>query len=337
MAAPDLVGDTGNKYLEHSPKSAALICMGPSIVDYLTATMTQEFNHHWVDEVWAINMAVNGFRADVVFWLDDLKDQQTFRPPLMDALNYFGPPVITSKAHRDVVLNSYDYPIQEIAQMGIEILGKPYLNNGVAMAIAYALYKGIQRLHIFGADFSYPDRDFAESGRGCTETWVTIAGMKGMSVVLSPATSLMDGVKDHGIYGYKTQPDIKLKDGTTRKYVKEANMRFGKYVPEDSSGTGAANVDRQEPAGAPGAGGGAIAPHAAGGADYALEAACVAKATVTEPGRGLRDTAGPLGAEIGTLALHDSGGAGRQIPREAEIPLLHAAGNGGPGPAPAGA
>lgn len=355
MAGSDISGDTGNQhltseevvrqatqphYLKHSPKSAALVCMGPSVVDYLTATLTQEFKVDWVDEVWAINMACNSFRSDVVFWLDDLVDQHAFRPPLMEALNTYKIPVITSKAHRDIVPLSYDYPIDDIAPMAVELMGKPYLNNGVAMAIAYALHIGLERLHIFGADFSYPDRDFAESGRGCTETWVTIAGMKGMSVILSGSTSLMDGVKDHGVYGYKVQPDIRLKDGTVRKYVKDANQRFGKYVPEDSSSAaaaekGASDVDRHEPAGLPGAG--HPAGGAAGGADYALEAACVAKATVAEPGRGLRDSAGLLGGEIGALALHDSGGAGRQVPRETEIPLLYAAGLHGPGPAPAAA
>lgn len=223
------------KYLNHSPKKVALICMGPSATDYLTKTLTQEFDHRWVDETWAINMAVNPFRADVVFWMDDLVEQEKFKPNLFVALRKFGVPVITSTRRPQVLRKSYDYPIDEVARFSIPIFGKPYLNNGVAMAIAYALYKGVKEMHIYGADFSYPNRDYAESGRACVEAWLTIASVHGMNVSLCPNTSLMDSVKDHGIYGYSEQPAVHMPDGRIFQYKKVSEV-MGKYIPEDSSG-----------------------------------------------------------------------------------------------------
>lgn len=314
------------RFLDHSPKNVALVCMGPSVVDYLTATLTQEFRRDWVDEVWVINMACNSFRCDLIFWMDDLIQQKNFRAPLIAALDSYNIPVITSKSYPELVRQSYDYPIDPIAQIGTEILGKPYLNNGVAMAIAYALYKGVKRMTIYGADFSYPNRDFAESGRGCTETWVTIAGMKGMEVALCPGTSLMDTVKDHGIYGYAEQPEIRLKDGRVYKYFlpTEQGAR-GKYIPEDTSGVPHANS--QELTLKPGTVGKPDAADAAGGNDHPVEAERAAPVAACESGDGVQHPGGPGRAEVGTLALHDSGRGAGPVSEKAVEHVLHAAGD----------
>lgn len=251
------------RYLTHFPKKVALICMGPSVVDLLSETLTQEFNLDFADERWVVNMSTNCFRTDVVFWMDDLAQQYNFKPRLIEALRTFGEPVITSKSYPELVPNSYDYPLQEICSMPlgpkkvpiIDILGKPYLNNGVAMAIAYAMHKQVEILKIYGADFSYPNRDYAESGRACVETWIALASYAGVQVQLCPNTSLLDAVKDHGIYGYAEQPAIELPDGRVFQYKRPdpnsigrygvdaqphnrdlANAGVKGYVPEDSSG-----------------------------------------------------------------------------------------------------
>ena len=319
------------KILKHSPKTVALVCMGPSVVDYLTATLTQEFNHKWVDEVWVINMACNSFRADVVFWMDDLIQQHEFRAPLIDALNHWGVPVITSKAHPELVPKSYDYPIDDVARIAIPILGKPYLNNGVAMAIGYALHIGVKKMFIYGADFSYPNRDFAEPGQACTETWITIASTKGMEFALSPGTSLMDTVRDHGIYGYTDQPPITLANGQVFKYFRATEHGAkGKYVPENSSGA-SDNEHREGAAGQPGSRGEPIAAAPAGNGSNGIEAQRPAPAAVGEPGDGVRDrdTSGRI--EGGHLALHDSGGKGGPLPGQAGQPVPLAAGANGRG------
>jgi hypothetical protein len=207
-----------NIYLPHRPKTVALICMGPSILDYFGATLTQELTLKFADEVWALNMAANTIEHDVCFWMDDLNQQNNFRSGLIDLLRKRGKPVVTCTRYPTLVPTSYDYPISDIGAMAIPVWGKPYLNNGVAMAVAYAIWLGVKVLKVYGADFSYPNRDFAESGRACVECWVTLASMKGMEVQLCPNTSLMDNVKDHGIYGYAEQPTIHI-DGQSFKYI----------------------------------------------------------------------------------------------------------------------
>ena len=53
-------------HLQHNPKTVALIGMGPSLIDYMEETLTQEYGSDKKpapDEVWAINMASNLVRA----------------------------------------------------------------------------------------------------------------------------------------------------------------------------------------------------------------------------------------------------------------------------------
>ena len=233
-------GDAGDinmtkLYLKHNPKVVALVGMGPSIVDILSETLTQECSPQWCDEVWAINMVSNAIQHDVVFWMDDLEQQQNFKPGLFDLLRRRGKPLITSVARRDIVPMSYDYPLDEVAAISVPVFGKPYLTNGVAMAIAYAMWKGVETLKIYGCDFTYPNRNFAEEGRACTEAWISLASTRGMNVALSPSTSLFDTVADHGIYGYAQQPEIVLPDGVKFKYARK-DGEAGRYVATDSSG-----------------------------------------------------------------------------------------------------
>lgn len=238
------------RYLEHHPKTVALVGMGPSIGSMFNECLTQEFHPGKWDEVWTINMASMLVRHDVVIWMDDLDDQEKFKPGLFACLRRWGQPVITTKADRTIVPNSYDYPIDEVTALSMPIFGKPYFNNGVAMAIAYAIHKKVKRLCLYGCDFTYPNRNYAESGRGCTEAWLAVASMHGMELVLPEKTSLFDAVEpEKGVYGFKEQPKITLPDGriydpstgqvyepVKKEVKKEVKKPEGEYRPEDSSG-----------------------------------------------------------------------------------------------------
>ena len=275
------------KYYVHHPKKVALIGMGPSITDVFNDTLTQEAKLGWVDEVWAINMACNAFRHDVVFWMDDLKEQQKFRPELMLLLNKYGSPVITSKSYPDIVPNSYDYPIQEVSTVSFSIFGAPYFNNGVAMALAYALVLGVREFKIFGCDFTYPNRNFAESGRACVEAWITLALTRGMSVQLAPHTSLMDNVSQTGIYGYAEQPELMTPTGARFKFIKNEKDPHEGYKPEDSSGKETVN-ERSEVRTEAGTGVESNSSKANGGNGTAHKAGLSQKAATRRSRKGIR-------------------------------------------------
>ena len=226
-------------HLDHAPQTVSIVGMGPSVVDLLNETLTQELTTDWTDEVWAINMAGNVIEHDLLIWLDDLKRQQAFKPGLFDLIRKRGKPVLTSVAYPDIC-ESYDYPIQEVADLAMPWFGVPYLNNGVAMAIAYAIHKGVKRIKLYGCDFTYPERNFAEAGRACVEAWIAVACFKNIEVSVAPASSLFDKVNDQGIYGYAEQPIIVAPNGKPFQYRKPSeNARaavFAGYSASDSSG-----------------------------------------------------------------------------------------------------
>ena len=225
--------------LDHAPRTVSIVGMGPSLVDLLNETLTQELTTDWTDEVWAINMAGNVIEHDLLIWCDDLKKQQEFKPGLFDLIRKRGKPVLTSVAYPEIC-ESYDYPIDEVAALAMPWFGVPYLNNGVAMAIGYAIHKGVAKIKLYGCDFTYPQRNFAEAGRACVEAWIAIACAKNIEVSIAPHTSLFDKADDQGVYGYAEQPIIKCPDGRLFQYKKPSkdaqSAVFAGYNPTDSSG-----------------------------------------------------------------------------------------------------
>jgi hypothetical protein len=206
-------------------------------------------------------MASNIVHSDVVFWMDDLELQEAFKPALFAVLRRKGVPVITPTRYPEILPNSYDYPLDEVAAISIPVWGKPYLNNGVAMAVAYAYIKGVEILKMYGCDFSYPNRDYAESGRACVESWVTLGCLREklghgppMEIRMAPATSLFDSVDQKGIYGYKEQPEITLPNGMKWQFQTMGPTEYvtKPYQPEDSSGVENAKISNEGAVAQPG-------------------------------------------------------------------------------------
>ena len=90
------------------------------------------------------------------------------------------------------------YPLKEV----LESTGAPYLNNTVAMAIAYALHIGVKTLSLFGVDFTYPDAHISEKGRACCEFLLGLAAARGMEVRVPETTTLLDANMPDKFYGY---------------------------------------------------------------------------------------------------------------------------------------
>lgn len=240
---------TRKRYLKHSPKKVVLIGMGPSTIDLFTPTLTQEFSRDWADEVWTVNMAAHLFWHDLVFWMDDLKKQRDFKPNLITELNRRARPIMTAIAYRNVCPTSYDYPIDAVGKISFDIFGKIYLSNSIAQAIGYAIHKKVRVLKLYGCDFTYPDRNFAEAGRACVEAWCTAAITKyDMDIALCPRTSLFDTVSSStGVYGFAEQPEVKVGKGRKYKFIKREDAEASPYKPEDSSGVKNASISRNVP------------------------------------------------------------------------------------------
>ena len=318
------------RYLEHSPKKVWLVCMGPSCYDIFEPLLTQEATPDLYDEIWAINMASNVFWHDLVFWMDDLDAQDQAKPGLISMLRRKGTPVITSKAYPDILPNSYDYPLSECSVPSMALIGKPYMTNSVAQAIAYAMHIGVHTLRLYGADFTYPNRDFAESGRACVEFWIALAHQKQMKIELTPRTSLFDAIQDKGIYGYREQQDITLPNGDVFRYtpvaeaVQQGDPSGQAYTPKPPE------TDNEPVSGRLSGIDGELAAHSRDGSADANDAEPAESPAVDGSGQGLRDRVAAERDERPALAGADLRGAGGGVQETSQESL--SPGEGGPGP-----
>lgn len=189
------------------PKSVAILGLGPSVSQYLE--LSKRLGGRHVDEVWGINALGDVFACDVVFHMDDVRIQErraAARPEsniarMLAWLRKHPGPVITSRAHPDYP-GLIEFPLAAVLQ---EFGGWAYFNNTSAYAVAYAVFLGVERLEVYGNDFTYADAHHAEKGRGCVEFWLGVALARGIDVKVPHASSLLDSCcPEQRLYGYDT-------------------------------------------------------------------------------------------------------------------------------------
>ena len=116
---PDYRAGHTPRFLSHRPSTVALVGMGPSIKDLMAERLTQEAAPDFADEIWTINMTSMFLLHDVVIWMDDLHDQERFKPGLIAELRRRPKPLITAKSYPDILSQSYDYPLDEVVRLSM--------------------------------------------------------------------------------------------------------------------------------------------------------------------------------------------------------------------------
>jgi|TARA_R100000084_G_scaffold100140_1_gene54747 hypothetical protein len=182
-------------------KKVAIVGLGISQVDFAIGLQ----NGRTWDEVWCINSAAATYPCDRIFMLDpasrffDTQDAGKQTSVMCRVLSETETPVYTCELDSRVK-NPVMYPVEEVCND----TKCAYLNNTVAYAIAFALWNKVDRLDLFGIDFSYKENmHFAEAGRACVEFWISkcmsadiLIGISGRSTVLDsnvPATEKLYG------------------------------------------------------------------------------------------------------------------------------------------------
>lgn len=92
------------------------------------------------------------------------------------------------------------YPLGDV----LVSTGAIYLNNTVALALAFAMHIGVEKVVIFGADYTYPDAHISEKGRACLENLIGMCSRSGIQVMVPPESTLMDASApdEERFYGY---------------------------------------------------------------------------------------------------------------------------------------
>ena len=204
-------------------KHVAILGLGPSLDQYLEITKRLGGRSKLCDQVWAINALGDVFACDLVFHMDDIRIQEIRAAAAPDSniaamlpwLKTSPVPVVTSRSHPDYP-PLVDFPLEDV----LNNLGYDYFNGTAAYAVAFAIHIGVEKISLFGVDFSYPNQHQAEKGRACVEYWLGKAQERGIKISVPKSTTLLDAchTRAERLYGYDTlhvnfdmQPDGKVK------------------------------------------------------------------------------------------------------------------------------
>ena len=203
---------TGN-----TPESVLIVALGPTKSDLFEMTTAHEPPELVmdVDEVWGINAGANHLAGrvayDVLWVMDHLDGEARKMPRYMELLlrwsNRHMAPIITSEAggwsHLPQV---HEYPLKEV----IDAVGtnNAYFHNSVPYLLAYALYIGVKRIILWGADYSHERSKRREEDRANAEYWVGFLRARGVDVYLPDTTTLCNMSRGLWFYGYREQPTL---------------------------------------------------------------------------------------------------------------------------------
>ena len=192
-----------------TPKHVTILGLGPSLDQYTNICKRLGGRHRYSDETWCINALGNVIACDRIFHMDDVRIQEIRakeKPEsniaaLLEWLKTTQIPVVTSRPHPD-------YPALEPFPL-IEVLNKfqySYFNSTAAYAVAYAIWLGVEKISLYGCDYTYPDAHDAEKGRACVEFWLGMACERGIRIMVPKNTTLLDALhtQRERFYGYDT-------------------------------------------------------------------------------------------------------------------------------------
>jgi SAM-dependent methyltransferase len=146
-------------------------------------------------------------RCDRIFHMDDVRVQEIraaaapgieHRRHARVAETHPGP-IVTSRTHPDYP-GLVPFPLEDV----VNECPNGYFNSTAAYAVAYAIWLGVEKVSLFGCDFTYPDAHDAEKGRACVEFWLGVASERGIKIVVPKTTSLLDALhsQNERFYGY---------------------------------------------------------------------------------------------------------------------------------------
>ena len=213
-------------------KRVALLGLGISQIDFVIG---MENGKTW-DEVWGINSAAGVFNCDRLFMMDpasrffDTDDAGKQTGVMRRILPKLKIPIYTCELDPRVP-KAVEYPLEEVANYS----KCAYFNNTVAYAIGFAHWNKLDAIDLFGIDFSYShDIHFAEAGRGCVEFWLSKVMENGMTVGVSPRSTVLDSCvnANERLYGYHRLADPPIAVPHKEKWIIASQSNINNVLEE---------------------------------------------------------------------------------------------------------
>lgn len=188
-----------------------ILGLGPSLGTFVEITKRLGGRSAYCDEVWGINAVGDVLACDRIFHMDDLKVQEARAAAKPDGniaamirwLKRHPGPIYTSRL-RPEYPGLIEFPLQDFLNGRYDCNGAPYFNSTAAYAIAFAIHIGVNRMSLFGIDYTLRNAHSAEQGRACCEFWLGVAAARGIEITVPEQTSLLDACAPERelLYGY---------------------------------------------------------------------------------------------------------------------------------------
>ncbi len=226
------------------PEVVNIVALGPTNRSYHALHLDYTPLVPPADETWTLNKGLRTTLVDMGFIMDDLVGEARKSDRYRHDIDNLEVPIMTSIIDNDVrklypkLIEANllgEFPIDEVLDwIGARVLLagghtkaelqlKPqmisdvgekcgyYLHNSIPFMIAYALFIGCRKIHLFGADYTYPGMVAREDDRANTEYWCGMARAFGVEVTTPQDTTLLNMNQGTRIYGYGARPPIRNK------------------------------------------------------------------------------------------------------------------------------
>ena len=228
----------------------AIVAMGPSADAYARHCAMAGSRLSNVDETWTLNAFGSIFHADRIFHMDDVRIQEIRArggnvqiANMLKWMKIHPGPIYTSRVHPDYP-GLVEFPLEDVLNSTGNM---PYFNSTPAFAVGLAIHLKVDRISMYGTDYTFNDKYQAERGRSCIEYWLGRAEERGIDICVPGETALLDTNRSDKLYGYDTrfvtglkQPDGKIKiEFTERENLPTAEQIEAAYnheVKEKSNG-----------------------------------------------------------------------------------------------------
>ena len=198
----DWVHPTNDK----QPKEVIMLLLGESKKDYGNI-LSLAHDHPFPSrpEIWTCNAGMRIWQHDLLFVMDDMKEEAYKWPSYGADLACSETPIITSTCYDEFPM-AFEYPFLAICD-ALDLKGlNRYFYNTVPYMLAYALFIGVRRITLFGADYWHPNSPGREADLANCEWWLGYLAAKGVSLSLAPDTTLMRARQNDPLYGYRFDP-----------------------------------------------------------------------------------------------------------------------------------
>lgn len=197
------------------PKHVCIVGLGPSSSQYIAIAKGLGNRRKFCDETWAINAFGDVIQCDRIFHMDDVRVQEIrakAKPDsniaaMLEWMRKHPGPIITCRTHPKYP-GLVEFPLEDV----VNECPNGYFNSTAAYAVAYAIWLGVEKLSLFGCDFTYADAHDAEKGRACVEFWLGVASQRGIKISVPKTTSLLDACnsQDERFYGFSDTRKMRI-------------------------------------------------------------------------------------------------------------------------------